>query len=496
MPEAEIRAAVAKIEHLARDGTDFARVSNAGRSDEYRLPSVKLPASWSVEQNAYFRYKTARIVAPLKRPKSGVWREESTIDVKRRELEKIIRFLVAPCSVGPNSGLGLDPKKATMAWLAVPELFLRYFAFEAGHLSDVELAKGKRGQVFSSRLRCVAHHLASLTHPKFGYLTQHPEFADKLEPIGQTESASRFNALLEFGRRSDGPLLSQEEIDLARSDWATFIAIAREAAEQITQYIEEDTPTVRDAMLGAASLIKSKEPVANYLNLLFEAEARVRNERSGRFLATDMRNIVMSHLSIVTGFRPKNIVNLVFKGDKPEIFKEHGLWKIRVGYRNFKNWQNCALFGVVGHRLGYELTIREPFLIELLDEWFFTHRPLLDSGMSGNAFLTLGGKPMTSLAWYEAFRKFGARHIAWNPLTRTGFPGVVLLNPYVHRALRASDILNNSTASDRMQEAAFALQTSEDMIREHYGLMRPETALRASYDTYCRAIAIARGKAA
>ena len=103
---------------------------------------------------------------------------------------------------------------------------------------------------------------------------------------------------------------------------------------------------------------------------------------------------------------------------------------------------------------------------------------------------------MTSKSWYEAYHRFGARHIAWNPLTQTGFEGVVSLNPYVHRVLKASDILNNSAANDRVQEAAHALQTSEDMIRQHYGLLRSETALRSSYDTYRRAIGIARGKTA
>lgn len=494
LSEPEIRAAVAKIEHLARDGTDFARISNAGRSDAYRLPGAELPDSWHEELRAYFHYKTARFVAPLKRPKSGIWREETTTEIKRREIDKIVRFLVAPCSDGPNSGLGLDASKATMVWLVVPGLFVRYFAFEAAHLSEVELTGGKRGELFSSRLRGVAHHIKSLTHPETGYLTQHPELAEKLEPLAQTASAERFSGLLAFSGRSGGPLLSQEDVDLAKRDWRAFIAISREAAEQITQFIEEDTPTVRDAMLGAASLIESEEPVANYLSLLFEAESRVRDERSGRFLATDIRNIVMSHLSIVTGFRPKNLVNLKFKGDKPEIFKQNGLWKICVCYRKFKNWKNCGLFGVVGHRLDYDLTITEPFLTKLLDEWFFIHRPLLDDGTCENAFLTKRGKAMTSLTWYEAFRKFGARHIAWNPLTRTGFPGVVLLNPYVHRVLKASDIVNNSTSNDRVQEAAFALQTSEDMIRQHYGLLRSETALRSSYDTYSRAIKIARGK--
>lgn len=496
LSERQIREAVRAIEHLARDGTDFARVGNAARSDDYRLPALDLPERWIKQKAAYLAYKTASIVAPLKRPKSGVWREHTTVTEKSRELDKTMRFFLAPCCRGPKSGLGLDPANATIAWLAVPGLILRYFDFESKHLSDVMLESGKRGELFSSRMKHAAYHILSLTHKDTGYLTQHPEFAKELETLDKTESSSAFEGLLAFRGASDGPLLSQHEIALARSDWKAFMKIAYDAAEQLAAHIEEDTPTVRDAMLGAAGLIESEEPVANYLGLLFKAEVTVREQRSGIHLATDIRNIVMSHLSLVTGFRPKNLAGLIFGGARPEIFKEDGVWRIVVGYRKFKNWQNCSLFGVVGHRLDFTLAIEEPFLVRLLDDWFYTQRPLLDRHVSDHAFITMHGNAMTSRSWYEAFHKFGARHIAWNPLTQSGFKGVVSLNPYVHRVLKASDILNNSVANDRVQEAAYALQTSEDMIRQHYGLIRPEAALESSYDTYRRAIGIARGKTA
>ena len=496
LSEDQIREAVNAIEHLARDGTDFARVGNAARSSAYRLPKLQLPKRWIRQKTAYIKYKTSSIVAPMNRPKSGVWREESTVTEKSRELDKMMRFLLAPCTDGANSGLGLDPAKATFAWLAVPGLLLRYFDFEAQHLADVMLEDGERGRLFSSRLKHAAYHLLSLTHEDTGYLTQNPALAEELEVLASTETSARFEGLVVFGDNSGGPLLSQEEIDLARSDWKAFMKVAHVAARQLADFIEADTPTVRDAMRGAVGLIESEEPVANYLGLLIEAETRIRDLRSGIHLATEFRNLVMSHLSIVTGLRPKNLTGLTYGGERPEIFKKDGAWRIVISYRKFKNWQNCGLFGVVGHRLDYSLTIDERFLVKLLDEWFFTHRPELDHHTCDHAFITMSGNAMTSKSWYEAYHRFGARHIAWNPLTQTGFEGVVSLNPYVHRVLKASDILNNSAANDRVQEAAHALQTSEDMIRQHYGLLRSETALRSSYDTYRRAIGIARGKTA
>ncbi len=58
------------------------------------------------------------------------------------------------------------------------------------------------------------------------------------------------------------------------------------------------------------------------------------------------------------------------------------------------------------------------------------------------------------------------------------------MNPYQVRHLRASDTLQCSTAANRVEEAAFAIQTSERMIINHYGFIVPERAILSGYDTF------------
>lgn len=498
LSRSEIEAAVARIEPLVRNGSDYAILGNAARSPEYRLHDVEIPDLVLDQIVDHVSYKTANVVAPLLRAKKGRWRETTTIEEKTRELHGFFRFLLASCSEDAKTGLGIDPKVATFAWLAVPELFLRYFSWQASHLADVQLAEGARGEVFTSRMRHFAWTIRSLTHPKTGYLTQLPEMANTLQPIEKTASSCKFESLMCFARGDEDYILGPADIELACNDWKTFVAVAYEAAGQVLEYIDDDVAVVRDTMANAKGLLHGDQPLGDYLAGLFAAEERIRTERSGTFLATDMRNLLMCEFSLWTGFRPKNVVDLVYTGgDDGQIWKEDGVWKLRVPYRNFKNWKSCLLFGPENHKQDYRAVIGDdPRLSKLLDEWFFDHRLRFADGGCDRAFPTKDGNPMNSHSWYEACRKFGAKYIAWNPITHQGIRGVVSINPYLHRVIKATDILVNSDASDRVLEAAHALQTSPDMIQSHYAIFIPERGIAGSRRTHARARAYALGQAA
>jgi len=497
LPRSEIEAAVARIESLVRNGSDYAVLGNAARSDEYRLHETILPDLVLEQIDTHVSYKTANVVAPMLRAKKGRWRETSTIEEKTRELQGFFRFLVASCSNDAKTGLGIDPEAATFAWLAVPDLFLRYFSWQSAHLSDVQLANGARGEVFTTRMRHFAWTIKSLTHPKTGYLTQLPEMAETLNPIERTETSEKFETLMCFASNDREYILGPADIELASSDWKKFVAVAYEAASQVLEYIDDDVAVVRDTMANAKGLLHGDEPLGDYLAALAAAEERIRAERSGTFLATEMRNLLMCEFSLWTGFRPKNIVDLIYTGgDDGQVWKEDGVWKLRVPYRNFKNWKSCVLFGPENHKQDYRAVIDDdPRLSKLLDEWFFEHRPRFADSRCDRAFLTRDGGPMNSHSWYEACRKFGAKYIAWNPITHQGIRGVVSINPYLHRVIKATDILVNSDAGDRVLEAAHGLQTSPDMIQSHYAIFIPERGIVGSRRTHVRARAYALGLA-
>ena len=490
----EIDAAAKAVEPLVHKGTKFAQIGFAGRSDEYRLPSFELPQNYLKERAAFVDFKTKAVPAPLLRARDARWKAQSTITEKERELDHAMRFALAPCSGTKNSGLGLPHSHASLVLFTVPGFLLRYFAWQATHLEDVELPDGRRGEVTTSRMRHVCWTVLSLTHPETGYLTQQPAFAKKLQPIHATPDQPMFRSRiftsppLEEADDGDLHILSPAEVAHATTDWRDYVSVARATAKQILEHIDEDTCVVRDAMANAEGLLHGDAPAVEYLVALQEAEKRIRAERTGIFLATDLRNLLMCHLSLWTAFRPKNLYSLIFTGDDSgEIWKEDGYWHIKVSYRKFKNWRSAMLFGPKGHKQDFTGTIKEAGLIRLLDEWFYVRRPFLVAPDCNLAFTTRKGKPFNPSSWYDACRQFGARYLVWNPVTQTGLKGVVSINPYVHRAIRATDILLNSRSPDRVLEAAYALQTSEEMIRAHYGLLIPEKALSDSRDTYATA---------
>ena len=494
----EIKAAVREITPLVRNGSDYAIIGNAGRSEKYRLPDVDLPVVWQEKFAQYISYKTANVVAPMLRAKKGRWREPTTINEKTREIKRFMTFASASCTEDARAGLGLPTDAATLAWLAAPGVFLRYFSWQAGHLSDVKLASGPRGEVFTTRMRHFAWTILSLTHPVTGYLTQLPQMALTLHPVKVTASAGKFQSLMCFALGDDRYIVSPEEVELARSDWKAFIAVAYEAAKQTLEYIDDDVTVVRDTMVNAEGLLHGDEPLGDYLAALAKAERRIRAERHGTFLATELRNLLMCEFSLWTGFRPKNVVGLVYTGDaNGEIWKESGVWTVRISYRKFKNWKSCVLFGPENHKQDYRAIIEDdPRLSALLDDWFFVHRPVLDRRGNDMAFLTMAGNPLNSHSWYEACRKFGAKYVVWNPVTREGLFGVVSINPYLHRVIKATDILVNSEASDRVLEAAFGLQTSPAMIQSHYAIFIPERGIAGSRRTHARARAYALDRTA
>lgn len=498
LTDAEIDAAAAKVSGLVRDGSDYALVGNAGRSEAYRVPKGAFGARYLAECKAYLRYKTAAVVSPLLRSPKGRWREQHTIFERTREQDGMVSLAIAPCTEDRTTGFGMPAEAATMAWFAVPGFIRRWFHHSSTHLDDVELSGGKRGAVYTTRMRHAVWSIRALTHPVTGYLTQQPRFAEALEPIAATASSERFNSDELFADTGEeGWILSPAEVELARTDWARFVSIAYTAAGQMLEFIDDDVTVVRDAMKNAEGLLHGDEPAADYIAALVAAEVRFRAERRGVFLATEVRNCLMCHISLLCGFRPKNVRNLVFTGDDGgEIWKEGGIWRMRIDYRKFKNWKSCMLFSPDGHKQDYRCEISDPLLVALLDDWFFVQRPLLAGPDSRHAFVTLSGGAMDASAWYDACRMFGAKYLVWNPVTQTGLRGVVSINPYVHRAIRATDILLNSDASDRVLEAAYALQTSVQMIRAHYGLLIPEKALSSSRDTYARAMGEARRRTA
>jgi hypothetical protein len=167
------------------------RLRHAERSkDSYYLPEADVPDSLKAEWGAYVRYKTAAVTS-LQRQTKGVWRTRpadsmgsnmrrwSSMTLTGRTVPtasknwSLIRAIFGFIRRMHETGLpsGELPVSPSLAVFACPEPVLDYASFLTERSGDIE-----HGGVLS-----VVQFAKSLVHPRTGYLTQKPEFADALQ---------------------------------------------------------------------------------------------------------------------------------------------------------------------------------------------------------------------------------------------------------------------------------------------------------------------------
>lgn len=479
--------AVSKVTPLLRAGTEFGDLMMLTRIEENRLAPLVPNPVLVAQLEAFCEYKTVPMPYPLLR--GARWKSPNTTERNMEGLRRSFRFATTERGESAWSGLGLPPEAQTIAWLAVPPIALAFPGQRAKRFADMEWKGERRGTFYTENETAYLEMLISLTNPVTGWLVQHPELAETLIPLSQTLPA-QFDDLLQLhAGLGPVPLLSEGEVREIRKDWRGHLERCHRHYAQARSRVREIVQISRNPYESIAGLVLAGEPMCEYLSLLYAAEMRWHCPRTAPALwRTDVRDAAIARLAPLTGFRPYNLVRaLTFTGDhRGQIRKVDGVWEIEVPFHMFKNWRSCRLFGTRTSPKNFRMQLRDEFgLYEVLDTWFFEALPgLREEVDTFPAFVNRYGRQLTTQAYGDMMAVFGARHIAWNPVTQTGFPGVTSINPYQVRHLRASDTLKLSKAANRVEEAAFAIQTSEQMIVNHYGFLIPEEAILNGYDTF------------
>ena len=491
-----LAAAVAEVEPLLSGSTSYGRMLKAGAARGERLPRFQPNQRLAEQLDAYRAYKEAPVSYPLLRARGARWKSPLSTKMGVKELSGPFRYAIAPVDGGTASGLGISPDLQTMAWLAHSPFVLGYFGGRSIRNADVPDGKGgMRGRVYTVSERHLAAQLQSMTNPTTGYLTQCPHLASELVALNARLASGHDDLSRAFGMDEEKSILTADDVALALSDWPAFVGRSHVVYCQVVDHLDDVLEITRDPFQGIRGIVESPEPQATLLKAIFKAENYWADERTSPLLhAIDVRNSVMMRLAAITAFRPGNLVDLTFRMDgSGKIRKVDGRWEIIIDRREFKNFRNSRLFGTSTSPLDYHKVLRdEAGLYDLLDRYFFRIWPQLRTGRGGDAaFIGRTGEPLTGKGWYQVVRDFGRRHIAYNPVLRTGIPGVVSVNPYSLRHVRASDVLRNGASVNRLEEAAFALQTSEGMISRHYGFLLPEAATASGADTFGRAARLA-----
>lgn len=494
-PAARLAAAVRQVEPVFAGGTAYGQLLRVAQATKERMPAFDPPPQLAARLAEYRAYKEAPVTYPLLRARNARWASPMSADMGMKELGMPFRFAAAPVDGGTAAGLGVPVAKATLGWLAHAPFALALFGQRSGRFADLEFDGVRRGRRYTVSERHLAAQLLSMTNPVTGFLAQMPELAWEMEALDARLAPEHADLLRLFGVAGEALILTEEDVMFARRDWRGFVTRAHQVYLQAVTYLDNNLQVSRDPFAAFRGLAEAAEPQAELLALLLGAQGKWADERTSPLLhRLDVRNSAMCMIAAITAFRPGNLTGLTFTADgRGQIRKVDGTWEIEVDYRRFKNYRNSRLFGTSTSPRNYRKRLRdEAGLYDLLDRYFFEARGGLRGGQeTAAAFIGRMGDPVNNKAWYDVVRGVGREHIAHNPVLGTGFPGVVSFNPYAFRHLRASDVLKNGKSYNRVEEAALALQTSESMVRKHYGVLLPEEAASNGDDTFGRAVRLA-----
>lgn len=490
---------VAKVKPLLTAGTQQGRIVRAAASDEHLLEPFD-PSRLLIDQLGKFvEYKREPVPHPFLRSRKGRWRADASESINMGVVHGFYRFIAQPADGRLASGMSVDRDLATIAWMGCTTMILAAAGYRAHRFQDEDWGEGKRGIFYTAMEEKLLRNAVAMTHPVTGWLTQNPQLADTLVPLTQT-IPHKFTDLLKFvSKGGDIPLLSEEDVAFARRDWRGFMEVNHNSLVLAKAHVEEVKQTSRDPLLPIAGLFNSTTPMADLLEAILKSEHCWADPRTAlKTHVLDVRDSVMLRIESIVTFRPKNLAGLTFNGDKGQIRKRDGLWEIEVPYYQFKNWQNCRLFGPKTSRRNFHQVLNnEVGLYDLLDYYFFDVINEFPDNEGHPAFMTKSGAKTQPHDWGVIVGEFARHHLAWNPVKTTGIPGVASMNPYAFRHIKASDILQNSEAYNKIEEASFGLQTSETMIINHYGMLLPNLALESASQTLSKAnqIALMRLKA-
>ncbi|TFI59757.1 hypothetical protein E2493_02650 [Sphingomonas parva] len=497
-PPQRLAEAAALVRPLLACGTEYGKLCAQARRADRQLPPFEAGPQLRAQLEAFKDYKMAPVTYPLQRTARGRWKSEASARMRMGSIDSFFRIMEAPVGESAISGLGIAPQYETIAWLAHAPLVLMAIAQRARRFADMQWKGEERGTFYTVGELSQLQLVISMINPVTGWLAQKPELAQTLVPL-DARLPSQFKDLLRLlGMGEDSLLLTEADVRFARADWIGFCSRTHQSLRQAMYFLEDEIEVSRSPMENIDGLIRADEPLAEFLALALAAERRWADPRLHPFgYKLDVRDSTLARIHPITGFRPENLAGLTFTGDhRGEIRKVDGVWQLELHYKKFKNYRNCRLFGPKSARQNYRLDlVDQAGLYDLLDLYFFEVLPGLRDGNEGNAaFRTKSGRPMGAAEYRVSFTRYGARHIAYNPVQGTGFPGVVSINPYSIRHIRATDTLKNGLSINRVEEASFAIQTSEEMVRQHYGFMLPEAALLTSYQTFGRAVDRACGR--
>lgn len=425
-PQEESAAAIKYRERLA-----------VAAKDPYRLKKVS--ASLREEWRAFLVHKTEKIPV-LKRQSRGAWattavvtdgeteqnwfafvdgRHVPTAAVVWAQVASYLGWLSREKALG---GAGMNPDETqTLAWLANKPLvhaFLNWMIRRADN-------KAHNGVVG------FAKQIATLTHPKHGYLTQKPEILHQLPCAHQPDDWFEHCTAI-YGWASE---MHQTLTD-------NGIEQSREPTEPIKDVLALNNPL--EAVADMIVRMKSEQPVTG-----------------GGEEAVWARDVLLVKLLASNPLRAKNLKLLTYRSDNTgKLYRPlTGGWAIRIPKEEFKNAKGAA------KEREYHMPVDASVWPEI-ESYLKTYRPMLpDADKVDYVFLSsMNEKPEGYVGvWKSLNRRIFklTRQFLWK------CPGI---GSHAFRYIVATSILKQSPGE--WDTAASVLHDKVETVKKHYAHLK------------------------
>lgn len=482
--------------------------------DEFERQLSQLPTRLADEMRLLIRHMTVDFPRKYARRGGTKWAMASTAPMRVRRLLGFFKWQTLPTQRG---GLGRNADDLTLGDLIHVPLMFAYLDFKARSLAHVEHEGNKRGKVFTGTEVDLLSIAKALVSNEFGIVTQRTELAKRMVADDRPLEAGSYISLAghvyaidededeDEEEEAEGAAIddgkdegAEDAVDAGEDTVAImpaelcglspkkFVEACRKAELRYRAAavdLDEEVDMIRDPMEPIAPILDDAQPMAIVLRQLALAE---RKSPSVDHLALQhhlhKRDVLMNRLLALTTLRSKNIREIRVDGSRPNLVydEDKKQWLLKIHWRRFKNYRTCTLFGRKRKRQWYRKWLPNTHgLYELIEYYVGTSRPWFlarcTRGKPGKElFLTSRGHALKAEQVWKAVNRFTARHIAWNPFRKEGVPGVQPFGPHAYRDIRATNILLNPQTNNPYLEAAMALQTSTQMIVNHYGLVRVE----------------------
>jgi hypothetical protein len=277
-------------------------------------------------------------------------------------------------------------------------------------------------------------------------------------------------------------LLSEQTIKRAKTNWKNACETAHEKYATSVKNHEKRAKVSRDSHVSIKPILSHENPGLALSMMIAGVQGELAVlDPEGTAWAETLRDLVATQLNAQIGFRTRTFVAQNWKADNSGHLQWDGkaFW-LRMSHKLFKN-KYGPYFRAEGTRKGkggyrdYEMELLDiDGFYENLRLYLTVARPRILKDRKSDALFVTRGKHIriTSGALDQLSRRLYNRHLVFNAMRNTGFPGIYCSggwHSWRHIIATATWMATGSALL-----AAGALQDSEEMIVGVYGQYLPK----------------------